>query len=76
MERGESMAREPFNTTIERKLQDEFTDWAKRNGVKKNDVIEVIMKAILNGDIVVKPSFTLTVKKNTIGNLAKGTDDE
>ena len=70
------MAREPFNTTIERKLQDEFTEWAKRNGVKKNDVIEVIMKAILNGDIVVKPSFTLTVKKNTIGNLAKGTDDE
>jgi len=70
------MAREPFNTTIERKLQDEFTDWAKRNGVKKNDVIEVIMKAILNSDIVVKPSFTLTVKKNTIGNLAKGTDDE
>ena len=51
------MAREPFNTTIERKLQDEFTEWAKRNGVKKNDVIEVIMKAILNGDIVVKPSF-------------------
>jgi len=64
---GEILPRKAFTTTLDEDLQDEFRTACKVKGDKMNNVIEALMKAYIDNDLVVEKKITYLLKTDPDG---------
>ena len=55
------MVRKTFATPVDENLQDAFKAECKKQGYKMNEVIEILMKGFVNGDIQIKREISYKI---------------
>lgn len=57
------MARKNFGSPVEEKLQEEFKEVCKQQGLKQNEVIEALMQGYVDGKIQISKKLIYEIKQ-------------
>lgn len=57
------MARKNFGSPVEEKLQEEFKEFCKQQGLKQNEVIEALMQGYVDGKIQISKKLIYEIKQ-------------
>lgn len=60
---GEQLARKPFTTTIDIKVQKDFKDACSKQSLDMNEVLEPFMKDFIDGKFYLEKEVTLSIKR-------------